>query len=387
MDFKLSDEQLAVSEAATGLFAGLVDPERIAAVEASAERIDRELWQALADADLLGLAVPEADGGAGYGLMELCLLLEAQGNAVAPVPLWATLVLGALPLARFGSEAQRARWLPGVVAGEVLLTAALNGSAASPTSTPAGARHGVGVGRGSGWVLEGTELAVPQAHLADRIVVPARTEDGGVLLALVDPRASGVTLERAVTTNREIHPHLHLAGVAVAPGDVLVGPDLGRSALDFLLVAATIGLCALQVGVCEAALTKTAAYLNARQQFGRPLSTFQGTMLRAADAAIDIEAMRVTWQNAAWRFDTGRDAADAARVAKWQASERGQRTVHATQHLHGGMGADITYPIHRYFLWGKQIELLLGGPSAQLARLGADIAEQALARAEAEAAA
>jgi alkylation response protein AidB-like acyl-CoA dehydrogenase len=102
-------------------------------------------------------------------------------------------------------------------------------------------------------------------------------------------------------------------------------------------------------------------------------------MLRAADAAIDIEAMRVTWQNAAWLYDTGRDAAEAARVAKWQASERGQRAVHATQHLHGGMGADITYPIHRYFLWGKQIELLLGGPSSQLAKLGADIARQALA--------
>ena len=385
MDFKLSEEQLAVSEAATGLLGGLLDAERTAVVEASGERIDRELWQALADADLLGLAVPEADGGAGYGLMELCLLLEAQGNAVAPVPLWATLVLGALPLARFGSEAQRDRWLPGVVAGEVLLTAALNGSANSPTSMPA-VRATSGADAGSGWVLEGTELAVPQAHLADRIVVPARTDDGGVLLALVDPRASGVSLERAVTTNREIHPHLHLAGVALAPGDILVGPDLGHSALRSMLVAATIALCALQVGVCEAALIKTAAYLNSRQQFGRPLSTFQGTMLRAADAAIDIEAMRVTWQNAAWRFDTGRDAADAARVAKWQAAERGQRAVHATQHLHGGMGADISYPIHRYFLWGKQIELLLGGPSAQLARLGAEIAEQALARAEAEAA-
>ena len=386
MDFKLSDEQLAVSEAATGLLSGLVDTDRIAAVEAGAERIDRELWQALADADLLGLAVPAADGGAGYGLMELCLLLEAQGNAVAPVPLWATLVLGALPLAHFGSEAQRGRWLPGVVAGEVILTAALNGSASSPTSMPPvhATPSGSGSGSGDGWVLEGTELAVPQAHLADRIVVPARTEDGRVLLALVDSQASGVTLERAVTTNREIHPHLHLAGVAVAPGDLLVGPELGHSVLDFMLVAATIALCALQVGVCEAALTKTASYLNSRQQFGRPLSTFQGTMLRAADAAIDIEAMRVTWQNAAWRFDTGRDAADAARVAKWQASERGQRAVHATQHLHGGMGADITYPIHRYFLWGKQIELLLGGPSAQLARLGADIAELALARAEAE---
>ena len=186
-----------------------------------------------------------------------------------------------------------------------------------------------------------------------------------------------------LTTNREVHPHLHLADVAVGAEDVLVGPDMGRPTLDFLLVAATIGLCALQVGVCEAALTQTAAYLNGRHQFGRPLSTFQGTMLRAADAAIDIEAMRVTWHNAAWRFDTGRDAAEAARVAKWQAAERGQRTVHATQHLHGGMGADITYPIHRYFLWGKQIELMLGGPSAQLARLGAAIAERALAESEA----
>jgi alkylation response protein AidB-like acyl-CoA dehydrogenase len=260
----------------------------------------------------------------------------------------------------------------------VILTAALTGSAASPTGVPVVRA----VARNGGWVLDGTELAVPQAHVADRIIVPARTDDG-VLLALVDPLAAGVSLERAVTTNREIHPHLHLARVAVGPEDVLVGPDVGRATLDFALVAATIGLCAIQVGVCEAALHQTAAYLNTRHQFGRPLSTFQATMLRAADAAIDIEAMRVTWQNAAWRLDTGRDAADAAHVAKWQAAERGQRTVHATQHLHGGMGADITYPIHRYFLWGKQIELMLGGPSAQLARLGAEIAERALAQAEA----
>src|SRR3984885_13996393 len=379
MDFKLTEEQLAVSEAATALFSGLVDAEKIAAVEAGTERIDRDLWKALADADLLGLAIPEADAGAGYGLMELCLLLEAQGNAVAPVPLWPTLVLGALPLTHFGSEAQRGRWLPGVVAGQVILTAALTGSANSPTSMPA-VRASASE---DGWLLDGTELAVPQAHLADRIVLPARTEDGGVLLVLLDPAAPGVRLERAATTNREIHPHLHVAGVALAPGDVLVGPELGRAALDFTLAAATIALCALQVGVCEAALTTTAAYLNTREQFGRPLSTFQGTMLRAADAAIDIEAMRVTWQNAAWRFDTGRDAADAARVAKGQAAERGQRAVHATQHLHGGMGADISYPIHRYFLWGKQIELMLGGPSSQLSKLGADIAAQALARAEA----
>jgi alkylation response protein AidB-like acyl-CoA dehydrogenase len=213
--------------------------------------------------------------------------------------------------------------------------------------------------------------------VASCILVPARTPDGAVLIALVDPHRPGVTLDRAATTSREIHPHLHLDQVIVLSDDILAGPGSGRAVLDDMLVAATTALCALQVGVCEAALRQTAVYLNQRVQFGRPLSTFQGTMLRAADGAIDLEAMRVTALRAAWLYDSGRDATEAARVAKWQASERGQRTVHTTQHLHGGLGADITYPIHRYFLWGKQIELLLGGPSLQLARLGAAIAAHA----------
>ena len=117
----------------------LAEPERIGMVECTEERFDRELWAALAAADLLGLAVPEDQGGGGFGLLELCLLLEAQGNVVAPVPLWPTLVLGALPLAHFGSAEQKAAWLPGVVAGDVVLTAALSGSALSPTSFAGGA--------------------------------------------------------------------------------------------------------------------------------------------------------------------------------------------------------------------------------------------------------
>jgi alkylation response protein AidB-like acyl-CoA dehydrogenase len=378
MDFAFTDEQLAVSEAAVGLLTGLVDPDRITAVEQTDGVVDRELWAALAAADLLGLAVPEAHGGGGFGLTELCLLLEAQGNVVAPVPLWPTLALGAFPLAQFGAPELQARWLPGVVAGEVMLTAALNGAALSVLGTP----PVTATAAGGGWVLNGTELAVPQAHLAQRIVVPARTVDGDILLLLVDPTSPGVSLERTVTTNREIHPHLHLTDVAVPADEVLAGPAEAPAALGAMIEVATAGLCALQVGVCESALRQTALYLNQRNQFGRPLSSFQGTMLRAADAAIDIEAMRVTLWNATWLFDTGRDAADAVQVAKWQASERGQRTVHATQHLHGGMGADIKYPIHRYFLWGKQLELLLGGPSLQLARIGAGIAAKALAEAK-----
>src|SRR5215469_13046662 len=157
MDFTLTAEQQAVSEAADGVFGSMVDPDRVAGIEASEDRVDAELWSALAAADLLGLAVPVDLGGQGLGLTELCLLLEAQGRCVAPIPLWPTLVLGALPLARWGSAAQASRWLPQVAAGDVFLTAALTGTAESPTGTP----RVRAVPEGEGWRLFGTEPAVP----------------------------------------------------------------------------------------------------------------------------------------------------------------------------------------------------------------------------------
>jgi alkylation response protein AidB-like acyl-CoA dehydrogenase len=384
MDFTLNETQTAVAEAADGIFGGLVTPERVQAVERSEERFDRELWAALADADLLGLAVPEAYGGGGTGLVEVDLVLEAQGRVVAPVPLWSTVVTGVLPLSEFGSEALRAALLPGVVSGDVVLTAALTdvagdlavGGEGRPTVSAAPA---AGEGDGAaGVVLSGTAFAVPHAHVATRVLVPAVTGDGGVVVAVVDPRADGVTLEWAETTNREVHPHLTFEGVAVAAEDLLADGDPGRGSevVRWMLERAWTGLCALQVGVAEAAVAQTAEYLNTREQFGVPLATFQGTKLRAADAAIDTETVRVTAAQAAWRIDEGLDAALAVNVASWFASEAGQRVVFATQHLHGGMGADIEYPIHRYFLWGKQIELLLGPPSAQVARLGRQVVDE-----------
>jgi 3-oxocholest-4-en-26-oyl-CoA dehydrogenase beta subunit len=251
------------------------------------------------------------------------------------------------------------------------LSAALTEVAASPTHRPA--VHAATAG--DGWCLDGTAFAVPQAHLAAALLVPARCDDG-VVVAIVDPRAAGVRLERAVTTDRQVHPHLHLDGYGLDAADVLAGPERGAEAVTWMLERALVGLCAIQLGVTEEAVRTTAAYLNQRHQFGRPLSTFQGTMLKAADAYIDTEAIRVTLWQAAWRLDTGRSSAEAVAAAKWWASDAGQRVVHATQHLHGGMGADIEYPIHRYFLWGKQIELMLEAPSAQLARLGDLIAAE-----------
>jgi acyl-CoA dehydrogenase len=373
MDFDLTEEQVAVSEAAGTIFEGMADTDRVALIESTADRVDDALWSELAKANLLGLAIPDEHGGSGLGLTELCLVLEQQGRAVAPVPLWATTVLGALPITRFGTPDQRARWLPEVALGEVRLSAALNEVAASAHNHPTMLAER----DGDGWRLRGTAFAVPQAHVAARVLVPATVEGAGdesVIVALVDPAAPGATLERATTTDRQIHPHVHLDGVSVGPADILAGPGDGAAAVSWMLDRARTGLCAIQLGVTEEAVRRAAAYLNQRQQFGRPLSSFQGTMLRAADAYIDTEAIRVTTWQAAWRLDAALPASQAVAIAHWWASDAGQRVVHATQHLHGGLGADISYPIHRYFLWGKQIELMLQGPSAELARLGSMLA-------------
>jgi 3-oxocholest-4-en-26-oyl-CoA dehydrogenase beta subunit len=370
MDFAFTEEQSAVSEAAATIFPALAAPERVAEVERDPDRFDSVLWRELAKANLLGVALPEEHGGSGLGLTEVCLVLEQQGRAVAPVPLWATVVLGALAIARFGTPAQRDRWLPAVVAGDVRLSAAVNEMAGASRDQPMVRAEP----RGDSWVLHGTALAVPQAHLAARVLVPARvgagTSDDATIVVLVDPAGPGVVLERAITTDHQIHPHLRFDDAPVDASEVLAGADDGRDVVRWTLDRARTGLCAMQLGVTEEAVRRAASYLNERHQFGRPLSSFQGTMLRAADAYIDTEAIRVTTWSAAWRLDTGLPAEESVAIAHWWASEAGQRVVHATQHLHGGLGADVEYPIHRYFLWGKQIELMLQGPSAELARLG-----------------
>jgi acyl-CoA dehydrogenase len=370
VDFSLTEEQGEIAALAERILSDLATPDRVGQVETTAERFDRELWSTLAGAGLLGLAVPEEHGGGGLGLIELCLLLEQQGRRVAPVPLLATLVCGALPLARFGTPDQCSRWLPGVASGQVVLTAALNDATSRDPMRPSVEARPTD----SGWQLRGSRVAVPAAHLASRIVVPAASDSGAVALFLVDPAAAGVTVERAETTDREVAPHLHLDGTVVAAEDLLVGFEDGSEALRLLLDWATVGVCALQVGVTEEAVRTVAGYTAQRRQFGKPLSTFQGVALRAADAYIEAEAIRVTMWQAAWRLAEGLDARAAVEVAKWWAAYGGHRVVHAAQHLHGGLGADIEYPAHRYFLWGKQLELTLGGASETLARLGDTLA-------------
>jgi 3-oxocholest-4-en-26-oyl-CoA dehydrogenase beta subunit len=371
MDFSFTEDQEALRQLARKILDDHCTHERLKAVEATPEWFHRPVWSELAKANLLGIALPEEVGGNGLGFFELCILLEEIGRAVAPVPAWATLVLGALPINLFGSEAQRRRFLPGVVAGDVILSAALveTGWDEPGTITATATRDG------GHWRLDGAKACVPAAHLAARVLVPARTGDGAAGVFLVDPNGAGVRLERQITTNGEPQFALTLAGATVGADDVLGDPAGGGAIVDWTLQRAIAGLCAMSSGVADRAVRMTAEYTTGRKQFGKPLATFQAVAQRAADAFIQVEGIRWTMWQAAWRLSEGQAAHDDVAIAKYWAGEGGHFATYAAQHLHGGIGLDIDYPLHRYFLWSKQIELSLGSSTQHLARLGAEMAK------------
>ena len=375
MDFSLTDEQVAIRELARQIFADRVTHERLLALERTGVWFDTELWSELARADLTALAVPEAQGGGGFGIQELCAVFEEQGRHTAPVPLFATAVLGALPIAEFGTREQRERWLRPVAEEEAVLTAALLEYASNEPGEP----RTSAVDSGDGWRLDGEKQCVPAAHLARVILVPARTS-AGVGVFLVDPNGPGVVLERQVATHREPQWRLQLSGAPAV--DVLGAPGGGAAIVAWIAERAALALAAIQLGVADEATRRTARYISERKQFGRAIATFQGVALRAADAWIDVEALRGVVLQAAWRVAAGRPATAAIATAKWWAATAGQRVVHTAQHLHGGIGSDVEYPIHRFFLWSKQNELLLGGAHQQLAWLGAHLVSDAHAQAE-----
>jgi len=374
VDFSFSEDQQQVAELARKLLAERASHDRQRALErAGTPRFDRELWRELARAGLIGIALPEADGGGGLGFLELALVLEEVGRRTAPVPLFETALLGALAVAEFGSAQQKRAILPSVAAGELLLTAALHeegGEAARPaaTATPDGSK---------GWTLRGSKLCVPAGGIAERILVPAATGGGALGVFLVDPAARGVSREAVLTTNGQPDAHLAFDGVRVTAEDTLGDPRAGARIVAWLEPRAIAGLCAISLGVCEEALRLTAEYAKTRKQFDQPIAMFQAVGHRAANAYIDTEGIRLTTWQACWRLAEGLPAEAAVAVAKIWAAEAGQRVVHAAQHLHGGVGVDREYPLHRYFLWAKQLELALGGATRQLLRLGKLLADQA----------
>ncbi|THA70893.1 acyl-CoA dehydrogenase [Streptomyces sp. A0642] len=335
MDFTPSEEQAAAQGLAARIFGDLSTPDRLAAAGSGA---DVELWKELCAAGLPGAAEET-------GLLGLVLLAEEQGRTTAQVPFAASCVYGLLAVAEHGTDEQRGRLLPALRDGTAVAAGAFPAHAAVRAEAD---------GR-----LNGVVPVVPWLRDATHVLVAA----GDRTLWIVRTPGPGVVTERVETTAPWSAGRLVLEG---APAERLGG----SGAYGEVLATARTAFAGVQAGVCAGSLARAVQHTSTREQFGRPLSTNQAVLLRAADAYMDTEAIRVTAYEAAWRHDEGLPYGEQALTAAWWASEAGRRVVHAGQHLHGGTGADLDHPVHRHFLWGRQLDAHLGGSGTVLQELG-----------------
>jgi len=362
MDFTPTEEQRAVAELAEAILGDALDVERHRAVEAAGGWFDRDLWTTLAEAGLLGIALSEDVGGAGLDAVALALLLRAQGNHVAPLPLLPSSV-AALVVDRHGSAGQRSRLLPGVVDGSTVLTVAVQELLDDRLDQPSCTFQD--------GLLSGRKVVVEHLDAAGAILVTASTAEGPRCV-LVDATAAGISSVEDTSTRRQ---PLFDVTFDATPGEPLGDGDTGGAAsVGALLDHLRLGICASQLGVTERALAMTAEYTSTREQFGRPIATFQAVGQRLADQFVNVGGIRLATLSAAWRLANGLDAAEDLLVAKWWASERATAVADATQHCHGGMGVALDYPLHRYTLWNKHLTTSLGAGTQTLRHLGALLA-------------
>lgn len=364
MDFNLDETQQEIADLARRILEDRVTHLTIRTIEAGTEWFDRDTWHELAKAGLVGIALREDVGGGGMGLVELGQVLEAQGRTVAPLPLVPT-VSAALAIDQFGTLAQRQAWLPGVADGSVVLSVALQEYGNDDLVSPLVAARP----SGDAWVVTGTKVMVEFAEQAARIVVSARTPSGPALF-LVDPKAASA-LVKGITSRKEPVHELHLENT---PAELLGSVTEGATMLRWLHERLLGMVCSVQVGVTDKQLRLTADYTSTREQFGRPIATFQAVTQRLANAYIDVSAIRLATYSAMWRLANGLDASEDLLVAKWFASDGAHHIAHGAQHMHGGAGVDIENPLHRYTLWSKHLEVSLGAGTTSLRALGAQLA-------------
>ena len=345
MDFAPDESQRAIADlAAQVLRAPGTDDTRTTQALASAAGYDEALWKSMAQAGLLALALPEHVGGDGFGALAASTVLREVGRQTLPLPALATLAFGVLPTVALGTPSQRGL-LAGVANGAIL-TAALRGIPARR--------------EGTGLVLDGAAADVPYAAQAERILVP--TEHG---IALVPAGAPNVSLTRTPTSTGAPAYTVRCESARVDSADVLAGDP---AVLQRFAIA---GAAAVADGVIAAAVELTAEHLRTRHQFGKPLATFQAVAQQIADVYVIARTMSLAATSTAWRLDAGHDADDDADVAAYWLAAELPRAMQTCHHLHGGLGVDITYPLHRYYSQAKDLARLVGGAASRLDAIGA----------------
>lgn len=372
MNFELTEEQTEVQALARKILEDYCANEQLRKFDKS-ERFSPDLWQELATAGLLGVAIDEQYGGMGFDFETLCLLIEEVGRTVAPVPVLPVLAIAAQTIQMLGSEQLKRDTLPEICNGKSLITAAVS----EPVSYGFAPASVTAVNQDRLWVLDGEKYFVPFANRASHMIVSACNEDT-VALFLVPMDLPGMVLEEQLSTAGENQFSIRFNQCSVPDSHCLASGDEASTALQNLQNHAIAASAAQMVGVCEVMMRTTASYTSEREQFGVKVATFQAVGQRAADCYIDVECLRLVTQQAVFAVANCDlpEAVEACAVAKIWMGDTGHRVSHAAQHLHGGMGVDRDYSLWRYCLWAKQLELTFGNSAEYTERLGELIAAQ-----------
>jgi alkylation response protein AidB-like acyl-CoA dehydrogenase len=367
MDFGFNQEQELLRATARKFLENECPSEFVRQRMAEPAGVTDEFWAKLAEQGWLGLIYPEQYGGTGLGFVDLTVLMEEMGRAVMPGPFFSTVLLGGLAILEAGSEAQKKEWLGRISEGRAKATLAFTEpnarwDAGAVTVT---ARESAGK-----FTLSGTKLFVLDAHVADVVVVAARTREGkrpeeGLSLFLVPKGASGLDV-KLLPTMDQTRKLCELTFTEVIVGaDALLGPKDGAWApLSRVLDRATVALCAEMCGGAQRVLDMTTDYAKIRIAFGKPIGSYQGVKHRAADMLVEVENAKSLTYYAAWAVDENvPEAPLAASMAKAYVSDAFRRTAGAGIQLHGGIGFTWEHDLHLYFKRAKSSEFTFGDAS------------------------
>jgi 3-oxo-4-pregnene-20-carboxyl-CoA dehydrogenase alpha subunit len=393
MDFTRGEAELEVSRLAAQVL-GAAGRDAAAAEPSDEEPghqpappdLDSATWKELGQAGLLALALPAPLGGDGLGVVEVAALLTEVGRHAARVPALATLVLGVLPVTRCATQDVQRELLAGVATGETILTAAIREQSEPMPQTPVTTAE---LSADAG-IVTGVKLGVPYAAAARWILVPAQLAGGGTAVVVVEPDAKGVSYQRTHSSSGlpEYTLRLERAKVThVLDGDAPVsggtpvsgtaergarpGEARAGDAVAELSRLAVAGACCVADGALAAALDLTTGYIRTREQFGRPLATFQAVAQQIADVYVTARILHLATLSACWRLDAGLDASNDVDVAGYWLAEHAPIALRTCHHLHGGIGMDVTYPLPRYSALVTDLVTQVGGASYRLDLLGA----------------
>lgn len=362
MDLAFSEEQEMLCKSARDFLANKCPKTLVREMEEDEQGYPPELWKEMAELGWLGLPFPEKYEGGGFSFLDLIVLLEEMGRACLPGPFLSTVVLGGLPILEWGREEQKQYFLPEICKGEAILTLALTEPSARydaasirTSATP----------EGDDYLISGTKLFVPDAHIADWIICVTRTAETanpeeGITLFLVDAKSPGISTFVLRTIAGDKQCELTLEKVRVPRGNILGQLGQGWEMVKRIMEWAALAKSAEMVGGDQQVMEMTVNYAKERIQFDRPIGSFQIIQHYLADMSIDVDSARVSLYKAAWMLSEGLPCTKEISVIKGWISEAYRRVAAQAHQIHGAIGFTKDHDLELYFRRAKAGELFFG---------------------------